>query len=243
MIDQHRVLGLILARGGSKGLPRKNVRMLGGKPLVAWPITAATASRCIDRTIVSTDDEEIAAASRSAGADVPFMRPAELASDTASSMDAVRHVLTTLAEMKDVYDYVVLLEPTSPLTEPADVDEALERLHAARAHADSIVGIAQLEASHPEYSIRMRADGVIQPYAAPAFSALKRRQDIDELYYLEGSLYISDVQVFLQKGSFYHERTMGYRVPRWKAFEVDNLVDFICIEALLSRRPELQGLD
>ena len=241
MIGGKRVLALVPARSGSKGLPRKNVRPLAGRPLVAWPIATALRAATVDRVVVSTDDEGIAAIARDAGADVPFMRPADLASDTASSTDVVRHALDTLAAAGAEYDYLVLLEPTSPLTEPEDVDSALQSLHAARGRADSIVGISRLEAHHPEYNVALRQDGLVHPYGAKDFGTLKRRQDIEDIYFLEGSLYASAVDVFLRRGTFYHERTLGYPVPRWKAFEVDELIDLICIEALLQRRDELRA--
>lgn len=242
MIDGKRVLALVPARGGSRGLPRKNMRPLAGRPLVAWPVVAAIGASVVDRVIVSTDDAEIAAAAKAAGADVPFMRPAELATDTASSMMVVRHALDMLVSAGDRYDYVVMLEPTSPLTESDDVDQALTSLHGARDRGDAIVGISRVEATHPEYDVRLGQDGLIRPYAAPDFRSLKRRQDIEELYFLEGSLYATAVDAFLAKGSFYHDRTLGYVVPRWKAFEIDTLVDLICVEALLMRRDEMRSV-
>lgn len=239
MIDGKRVLALIPARGGSKGLPRKNIRKLGGRPLVAWPVAAARGSKVVDRVVVSTDDVEIAAAAQAAGADTPFMRPSELASDTSSSMAVARHALETLARADERYDYLVLLEPTSPLTEPSDVDRALATLHSARNRADAIVGVAKVEATHPVFDVFMNHNGIITPYSGKSFTSLPRRQDIEELYYLEGSLYCSAVNVFLDRGSFYHERTLGYLVPRWKAFEIDDLVDFFCVEAIMAHRGEL----
>jgi len=125
------------------------------------------------------------------------------------------------------------------LTEPSDVDAALERLHAARARSDAIVGVSRLEGHHPEYNVVLDDDGLIHPYAAAHFGQTARRQDIADVYFLEGSLYASAVDVFVARRSFCHERTLGYPVPRWKAFEVDELVDLICIEALISRRDEL----
>lgn len=233
-----RVLAVVPARAGSKGLPGKNLRLLAGKPLVAWPVCAARNSLAVDRVIVSTDDRAIADAAATHGADVPFMRPASLASDTASSMDVIRHALHALAETGEHYDYVVMLEPTSPLTRSVDIDQALRRLVAQRAVADAIVGVSRVEAAHPEYDVLMDSQGVIRPYAAPDFSSLRRRQEIAELYFLEGSLYISDVPVFLQRGSFYHERTLGHAVPRWQSLEVDEEMDLICIEALLERQAQ-----
>lgn len=241
MIDGKRVIAVIAARGGSKGLPRKNVRMVGGRPLVAWPVLAARGSRIVDRVIVSTDDPEIADAARQAGGELPFIRPAELSSDTASSMSVVRHALDVLAAGGDDYDYVVLLEPTSPLTEPIDIERALTMLHSSRASGDAVVGVARVHAAHPEFDVRLVEGGLIRPYAAGNFSSLKRRQDIEELYFLEGSLYCSAVDAFFRHGTFYHDRTLGYVVPRWKSFEVDELLDLICIEAILSRREELRS--
>jgi CMP-N,N'-diacetyllegionaminic acid synthase len=236
MIEGKRVLALVPARGGSKGLPGKNLRALAGQPLVAWPVKAALASVMVDKVIISTDDPAIAAAAQAAGATVPFMRPPALASDTASSMDVVRHAIDSLRASGESFDYVVMLEPTSPLTEGSDVDAALQRLHTSRSVADAIVGICKVEATHPEYDVRKSTQGVITPYAVPDFKSLRRRQEIEELYFLEGSLYISAVPEFLSKGSFYHERTMGYEVPREKSLEVDELVDFICIEAIINHR-------
>lgn len=236
MIDGKGVLTVIPARGGSKGLPGKNLRPLAGLPLVAWPIRAALGSQYTDKVIVSTDDPAIAAAAKLAGAEVPFMRPSELATDTASSMAVIRHALESLASAGEYFDYVIMLEPTSPLTESGDVDAALELLNSARAYADAIVGICKVEAAHPEYDVRKNALGLIAPYIAPDFKSLRRRQEIEKLYFLEGSLYISAIPEFKDKGSFYHDRTLGYEMPREKSLEIDELVDFICIEAIIHYR-------
>src|SRR5688572_8523252 len=165
MIGKDRVLAVIPARGGSKGLPRKNLLPLAGQPLVAWPVKAASKARFVDRVVVSTDDAEIAAAARAAGADVPFIRPAALASDTASSVSVVLHALDSLERDGKRFSYVVLLEPTSPLTESVDVEQALSELHVSRARADAIVGISRVLAAHPEYDVTLAPDGLIRPYA------------------------------------------------------------------------------
>jgi CMP-N,N'-diacetyllegionaminic acid synthase len=240
VIGSRTVVAVIAARGGSKGLPRKNVRLLAGKPLVAWPVAAAKSSRLVDRVIVSSDDDEILGAARAAGADVPFRRPAELSGDTSTSTDVVRHAIAELNRIGEVYQYLVLLEPTSPLTEAADIDGAIEQLDANRGHADSIVGVCRAEAAHPEFAIRRDAAGLIQPFALRHFGELKRRQDVEDLYFLDGSLYVSDVGALLSGKSFYHDRTMGYVFPRWKSFEVDSMLDFFCIEAVLAHRDELR---
>lgn len=232
MIDDKRVLAIVPARKGSKGLPLKNIRPLAGKPLLAWPIAAARASRHVDRVIISTDDQGFADIAVAHGADAPFLRPAELASDTAPSIGFILHAVETLAEAGEAYDYVVLLEPTSPLTEGADVDAALEQLVAA--DADAIVGVSRLEATHPAFAVRKAEDGAITPYAAASFGELPRRQDIEPLFVLDGALYISTVEALRRERGFCHARTLGYETARHKAHEVDDLVDFICIEAIAS---------
>ena len=232
MIDGKRVLAIVPARRGSKGLPLKNIRPLAGKPLLAWPIAAARASRHVDRVIISTDDQGFADIAVAHGADAPFLRPAELASDTAPSIGFILHAVETLAEAGEAYDYVVLLEPTSPLTEGSDVDAALEQLVAA--DADAIVGVSRLEATHPAFAVRKAEDGAITPYAAASFGELPRRQDIEPLFVLDGALYISTVEALRRERGFCHARTLGYETARHKAHEVDDLVDFICIEAIAS---------
>lgn len=236
MIQGKRVLGLVPARRGSKGLPLKNIRPLQGKPLLAWPIEAARASRYVDRVVVSTDDAEFAALAQAAGADAPFLRPAELASDTAPSIAFILHALDALEAAGDIYDYLVLLEPTSPLTGAEDIDAALEALVATRAAADAIVGVTALVSTHPAFTVRLDARGLMQPYAVISFGEFPRRQDIEPLYSLDGSLYISSVEAIRRERGFCHERTLPYVMPRWKSFEVDDLVDFICIEAILAQR-------
>lgn len=232
MINGKRILAIVPARKGSKGLPMKNVRPLAGKPLLAWPIAAARASAYVDRVIISTDDQGFADLAVAHGADAPFLRPAELASDTAPSIGFILHAVEALADQGDRYDYVVLLEPTSPLTEGSDVDAALEQLVAA--DADAIVGVSRLEATHPAFAVRKTEDGAITPYAAATFGDLPRRQDIEPLFVLDGSLYISSVDALRRERGFCHARSLGYETARHKAHEVDDLVDFICIEAIAS---------
>jgi N-acylneuraminate cytidylyltransferase/CMP-N,N'-diacetyllegionaminic acid synthase len=240
MINGKTVLALIPARGGSKGLPRKNIMELCGKPLLGWPIQAARGSNYVDKVVVSTDDREIAEKALEQGAEVPFIRPAELATDTASSISVIEHAISTLMKDNFIFDYLVLLEPTSPLTESADIDLALEKIESKRDIADSIVGVSRVEATHPVFDVLINEAGLIQPFWSPDFSSAKRRQEIDELYFFEGSLYISDTSILLQKKGFYHDRTLPYVVPKWKAFEVDDLIDFICIEAIMNNLDKIK---
>lgn len=236
MIGEKRVLALVPARSGSKGLPMKNIRLLQGKPLLCWPIDAAKHSRYVDRVIVSTDSVDFAKIAKNAGADVPFMRPAELSTDTAPSIAFILHALAALEAVGDKYDYLVLLEPTSPLTEASDIDAALETLVAQRTDADSIVSVAELVSTHPAFAVNMNDLGLMRPYGAKSFDRLPRRQDVEQLYSLDGSLYISSADALRAQKGFCHARTLSHLMPRYKSFEVDDLVDFICIEAILAQR-------
>lgn len=230
MINGKRVLAIIPARKGSKGLPLKNIRPLAGRPLLAWPIAAARASAHVDRTIISTDDQGFADIAVEHGAEAPFLRPAELASDTAPSIGFILHALDTLAEAGETYDYLVLLEPTSPLTEGADVDAALRTLDAS--DAEAIVGVTALETNHPAFAVRMRPDGAIDPLQPGGFAAMPRRQDLEPVFGLDGSLYISTVEALRRERNFCHSRTLGHAMARYKSQEVDDLIDFLCIEAV-----------
>jgi N-acylneuraminate cytidylyltransferase/CMP-N,N'-diacetyllegionaminic acid synthase len=241
MIDGQRVLALVPARAGSKGLPDKNIRQLGGKPLLAWPISAALASQHVDRVIVSTDSAHYADLARAAGADVPFLRPAALASDTAPSIDFILHAVDALAATGECYDYLLLLEPTSPLTETSDIDHALAALAAHADTADAIVGVSALVSTHPAFALRVEGNGHIAPYVASSFGHLPRRQDTEPLYSLDGSLYASTIAALRRERGFCHSRTLPFITPRHKSFEIDDLIDFICIEAILANRNLIEG--
>lgn len=241
MINGKRVLAVVPARGGSKGLKRKNVKELAGHPLVSYPIRTALTCKYVDRVIVSTEDAEIKVVAEDYGAPVPFLRPAELAVDTASTFSVLDHVLTELSQRGETYEYLVLLEPTSPLTESKDVEAALERLDSSRDLADAMVGICRMESQHPAFAATLASDGRIKPYLEGGFERLGRRQDLTELYFFEGSVYVSDTVALRRNRGFYHERTLGLVMPKWKAFEVDDLVDWICIEAILQHRDDLNS--
>jgi len=233
MINGKQILAIIPARGGSKGLPHKNIKDLYGKPLIAWSIEAAVKSKYIDRVIVSTDDEEIAQVAQKFGAEIPFMRPEELASDDSKTMDVVLHCINYFEETGEKNDIIVLLEPTSPLRETLDVDEAIENLVETQ-DSESIVGISRVENTHPAFLVKLE-NKFLRPYLFNEFKIL-RRQEIDELYFYEGSLYISYADSLKNRKNFYHEKALGYIVPKWKSFEVDDITDFKIIEALLKAK-------
>lgn len=229
MVVGRKVLAVVTARGGSKGLPRKNVRPLCGRPLIKWSIDTALACTEIDAVVVSTDDEQIAAVATAAGAEVPFLRPPALAGDTASSIDVVIHVLDFLESNGRVFDIVLLLEPTSPLREVADIQVALRRM--VDTGAAAIVSVCRAESTHPAFMFRTNAQGRLEPFMF-AFPAGIRRQEIEPLFYLDGSLYASTVEALRKQRSFYHEDTLAYEVSKWKALEIDDIDDFEMVEAI-----------
>ena len=233
MIEGRRVLGVVAARGGSKGLPRKNLKEFCGKPLIAWTIHAARAARCLDAVVVSTDDKAIADLAATFGAEVPFIRPAELATDTASSVDVVMHAVDVLASKGRTFDIVILLEPTSPLRESGDIDKAVMQL--VQSGAGSIVSVCRAEVTHPAFMYRLGAGAHLTPFLDRQPNGL-RRQELEPVYYLEGTIYASRVTVLKERRSFYHDGTIAYEVPKWKAIEIDDLEDFVMAEAIAKHK-------
>lgn len=231
MLNKKRILSIILARENSKGLPGKNVKQLNGKPLLAWPITASNGSKYIDSTILSTDSNNYANIGKTYGASTPFIRPSSLANDTSPSSEAVIHAIEFLQKTNDIYDYIILLEPTSPLTQSSDIDLAIESLLNQNKYT-SLVSVSEVVSTHPSYCYVIEHDMQIKPYQSKMESL--RRQEIQELYHCDGSLYISKVNDFLLNKTFYHENTMAYIMPKWKALEVDDDLDFFLIEQIMN---------
>lgn len=236
MIDGKRVLAIIPARSGSKGLPGKNVRDLCGKPLIAWSIEQGLACEYIDTVLVSTDGEEIAAIAAQCGARVPFLRPAVLAGDAASSIDVLLHAIDYLEGLGEIYDYIVLLEPTSPLRDVLDISEALELLIGSEG-VESVVGVTKAEASHPSFLFVVQ-DGLLRPMSGSQPTGLRRQDIKEDYYYLEGSVYASSVASLRENKSFYHAATAPWIVDRYKAFEIDELLDFIVVQAVMKAKLE-----
>lgn len=236
MIKNKRVLAVIPARAGSKGLPGKNIKDLLGKPLIAWTIEAALGSKYIDEIIVSTDGAEIAKISESFGANIPFLRPKEISEDTTTSIAVLEHALNFYKNsIGEEFDYVIMLEPTSPLRDAKDIDDAFDVLFNSPAEASAIVGICKTESQNPAFLVHLVKDNLIEGYANKDMKVL-RRQDIEPVYFFEGSLYISKVRTLLDKKTFYHSATIGYEFPKWKSLEIDDGDDFIMVEALLRSR-------
>jgi CMP-N,N'-diacetyllegionaminic acid synthase len=233
-----KVLFIIPARGGSKGLPGKNIRPLNGKPLIAWTIETALKTKTFfdARVVVSTDSEEIAEVAKKHGAEIPFMRPAELALDTSTSMEVILHAIEFFEKQKEKFDIVCMLEATSPQRDELDLKNAIELLQNTNG-AESIVGVCRSESGHPAFLAKMNNEKFISPMNGGEFKFL-RRQEIDDVYFFEGSLYASKTESLKNRKSFYHDKTLGFEMPKWKSFEVDDLVDFIIIEGLMKAKSE-----
>lgn len=232
MIDGKKILAIIPARAGSKGLPGKNIKPLLGKPLIAWTIEHAQQSDYIDEIFISTDSADIAKIALKYGVEIPFLRPEVLAGDNVKSIDVIEHVLEYYFSINKLFDLVLLLEPTSPLREPEDIDSAITTLVNTN-EAESIVGVCKSESAHPSFSVTIE-NVFLKPYENGEM--VLRRQDIKDVYFFEGSVYLSYTASLLKRKTFYHEKTLPYIVPKWKAFEVDDNVDWIIIEALLKSR-------
>ena len=238
MFNKKKIVALIPARSGSKGLKNKNILSLKGNPLIHYPITAAKDSLYVDRIIVSTDSEKIADIAKTHGAEVPFLRPLNLASDTTTSSEVIIHMLEVLnTELAD-FEYLILLEPTSPLTTGDDIDRALIELDSNNKFT-ALTSVSKIESSHPEYCLSID-DNKIQPYKGKFPGKSMRRQEIEDLYFLDGSLYLSRIKDFIKTKSFYHEKTLPFIVPYWKSFEIDTYLDLICIEAIMNNIDEIQ---
>ena len=229
------VLYLMPARGSSQGLPKKNIKLLCGKPLIAWSIEIGikASKKYPGRVVVSTDDENIASIAKQFGAEVPFLRPSELAKDTTPSMDVVLHVIDYFEKKGEKFDLLVMLEPTSPQRDEKDIENAIELLLSVP-DAESAVGISKTETAHPAFLVELKSSFIV-PYNKSEVKVL-RRQDLNDLYFFEGSMYVSKIESLKKRKSFYHEKTLGCVMPKWKSFEVDDTVDFIIIESLMAAK-------
>ncbi len=226
MIAGRRVLALVPARGGSKGIPDKNRVKLGGRPLLAWTIEAARASKTVDRVIVSTDDARLALLASGCGAEVPFLRPKALARDDTPTMPVVMHAIAELQWT----DIVVLLQPTSPLRTAEDVDACVELFAAGESAVVSVTPAAP----PPQHMLVRTSEGV-----APLLGPLPtggRRQDLPPVYALNGAVYVADVAMLRAHGTFVTETTRLYEMPRERSIDIDDPLDLVVAQAFLEQR-------
>jgi len=230
-MSDNEVLAIIPARGGSKGVPRKNVLEIGGKPMIAHTIEAALASRRIGKVIFSTEDEEIAGVARQWGAEVPFMRPAELAGDETRMIDVLEHALGWLRkESAYVPQWVLLLQPTSLLRTSDDIDGAIDLC--LTKDADAVVSVCEV-AHPPHWMHRIKEDGRLIDFIDTVYES--RRQDMPVVYQRNGAIWLAKTEVLLENRSFFTPNTYAYVMDGGKSLEVDTELDLKVAYALLGR--------
>lgn len=225
-----KILAVIPARGGSRGIPKKNIRKFCGRPLIYYTITAAKNARIFDRIMVSTDSPDIMRVSKNLGAEVPFLRPKKLATGSSNVVDAVLHLLDNLRRRENyVPDYIFLLQPTSPLRSSEDIINSWKFYCQHKAKA--LVSICQTH--HQIFSLKHRRLKLINKESR----ALVNRQEQEPTYRQDGSMiYIIETKYFLAKKNFTPSEALGYIVPKWKSVDIDEMEDFILAGILYRNR-------
>jgi len=228
-----KIIALIPARGGSKGLPRKNIALLNGKPLISYSIQSALNTNLVSRVIVSTEDAEIAETSRKYGAEV-MDRPRELAQDDTPTMSVVIWTLNQLEANGYFADAIVLLQPTTPLRTSHDIDAAAKLFF--ESDCESVVSICEMEHS-PYWSFKVE-NGFISSLLGKEHLSI-RRQDLPKVYLPNGALFISSPKVLLRTKSFYTDRTMPYIMPSERSIDIDSEKDLLLAEIMLRKSPSV----
>ena len=221
------LLAIIPARGGSKGIPGKNIKPLMDKPLIGWSIDAAKGASCIDRVIVSTEDEVIASVARELGADVPFMRPADLAADDTPGVAPVLHAISRLSD----YDWVLLLQPTSPLRTANDIDGIWQFCQEQK--AVSAVSVTQV-GKHPYWMYRRDEAHRLKPFIEGR-PDVSRRQELPDVYALNGALYLARTDWLVERKDLIGQETLGYIMPSERSVDLDTLQDWCWCEFLIEQ--------
>jgi CMP-N-acetylneuraminic acid synthetase len=227
MANHHNILGIITARGGSKGIPGKNIKLLGGKPLLAYTIEVAKQSKLLTRTILSTDDEKIAAVGREWGAEVPFLRPSQLAQDGTLHLPVVQHAVNFMEKkLGEKFTHLVILQPTSPFRTVEDLDGTIKLL--LETGADSAVSVVEVKGDHPIKAKRLVGNQIL-PYFMPESEGI-RRQDLPKAYKRSGAVYALRRDLAMMDGRFYGDKVVGYEVPRERSIDIDDELDWVQAE-------------
>lgn len=227
-----RVLGIIPARGGSKGIPGKNIKLLAGKPLIAHSIASAKEARLLTKVIVSTDSRDIAVVAKEFGAEVPFVRPAEFATDKAVSIDVVKHALEFFADQGETFDIVILLQPTCPMRRGEDIDRAVKMIE--ETGCDSVVSLVDVGANHPARMYHLHGDkpvGIIE-----AKEAMRPRQELAPVYIRSGDIYAAKVSAVLEQNSLMPGDGRGLIIPMDETVNIDGPMDLEIAEIRLRSR-------
>lgn len=226
-MNQKKILAIIPARGGSKGIPDKNIINLGGKPLIAWSIKASLESKYITKTIVSSDSDKILEIAKQYGADL-INRPFELATDFASSESVVKHAIESILEQ---FEYIILLQPTSPLRDNLDIDNAIEKLFESKGTALISVN----ECNNKILKAFKETDGkYIEGIVNNKFPFM-RRQDLPKTYMSNGAIYIIKIDEFLERNSFFTNKTIPFLIDEAKSLDIDTIEDLKKVEEYINK--------
>lgn len=218
-----RVLAVITARGGSKGVPGKNVKLLGGKPLLAWTAERALSARSVSRAVLSTDDDAIARCGREHGLDVPFMRPAALAADASPTLPVLQHAVERVESANERYDVICLLQPTTPFRSPGLIDACVQKF--AEEDADSLVTVERVPDEHnPEWVFFERGGALA--LATGRDEPIPRRQELPPAFCRTGSIYLVRRDVLMIQGSLYGRRIVGFETPAGSSVNIDTQADW-----------------
>lgn len=236
MYNDLRILAVVTARGGSKGLPGKNIKELNGKPLIAWTIEQISDSKLIDKCIVSTDSQEIAKISEDYGVKVPELRPKDLSTDEASSMDVLEYTIQREEMQGRTYDYVMLLEPTSPLRKKGDLDNIIQ-LAGNNYDRDGVISVGQVQLEHPMLIKKISESGSIVPYTEKVLNVYQRQQH-DVALFPYGVGYLIKTSILKAQHTIYTSNVIPYYIERWQNYEIDDIYDFKCIETIMQMRVE-----
>lgn len=229
MYQDKKILAIVPARGGSKGVKRKNIKELSGKPLIARTIEQAISSKYIDKVIVSTDDNEIANISKKFGAEVPFLRPKNLSTDKSKMVDVLLHALGAVIKDSVFYDLFMLLQPTSPLRTVEDIDKAIESIITRNAKA--ILGICEVD-HHPMLTNTLPVNGCMEHFLIKDLQN-SNRQELPLYYRINGAIYLTYCDYYIREKSFYSDQTYAHIMPPERSIDIDNEIDFKLAELLL----------
>ncbi len=231
----YNVLGIVLARGGSKGVPRKNIMPIGGKPMLAYTIEEGLKSSHISSLVLSTDDEEIAEVGRAYGAQVPFTRPPELSSDTATSKACLIHAVDFMEKQEGiVYDYIIELMVTNPLKTVVDIDAVMEKIISTK--ADSVIGVMKLEDHHP-IRIKKIVDDKIVDFCLPEPNGARRQDLKPDAYIRNGSIYaMTRDELMVNNRRYGAENSRPYIFPPERSVNVDSMADALMAEYWVTKR-------
>jgi len=228
-----KIIAIIPARGGSKGIPKKNIKTLDGKPLIYYTIRAVLKSKFLDEAIVSTDDEKIAKIARRYGANVPFLRPEEFAKDKSPNSVVIEHTLGWFKERGKNFDIVAWLEPTSPLRKDTDIDNAIRLFLKDYNKADSLVSVGEVHMENP-YITKIIKKGYVSPLIKIKKN-IYQRQQLPKVYFPYGIIYLSKINTYRKQGTFYQKRNIPYFIERWQNYEIDDIYDFVAVEAIIKK--------